>query len=50
MVKKLRKIYGQEQILNLELREYYDIIKPASYFVDKQIVFIFKFPFFSKAT
>lgn len=48
MVKKLRIIYAQEQILDLELREYYDIIKPGSYYVDKQIVFIFKFPIFSK--
>lgn len=38
------------KVLDLELREYYNIIKPGSYFVNKQIVFIFKFPIFSKET
>lgn len=47
MIKKLRVIYGEGQIIDLELREYYDIIKPGSYYVDKQIVFVFKFPIFS---
>lgn len=50
MVKKLRITYAQEQILDLELREYYEIIKPGSYYVDNQIVFIFNFPIFSKST
>lgn len=48
MIKKLRNTYAEGQILDLELREYYDIIKPGSYYVDKKIVFVFKFPIFSK--
>lgn len=48
MVRKLKTIYAEEQVLDLELRDYYDIIKPGSYYVDKQIVFVFKFPIFSK--
>lgn len=48
MIDKLKNIYGKESILNLELRDYYNIIQPASYYADKQIVFIFRFPIISK--
>lgn len=48
MINRLRIIYGREQILDLELREYYDIINPGSYYVDRKIVFVFRFPIISK--
>lgn len=48
MVNKLNIIYGREEILDLELREYYDIIKPGSYYFNRQIVFVSKFPIISK--
>lgn len=47
MIEKLRLIYGKEQVLNLELRNYYNIIKPGSYYVGKQIVIVFKVPIVS---
>ncbi|KAL0894309.1 hypothetical protein ABMA27_014306 [Loxostege sticticalis] len=48
MLVKLRKIYGRDSILDLELREFYDLIKPAYYFIDREIVLVFKFPIVTK--
>ncbi|XP_063823802.1 uncharacterized protein LOC135073563 [Ostrinia nubilalis] len=48
MIIKLKNIYGNEQVLNLEIRQYYDVIKPGSYYTDNQIVFIYKFPIVSR--
>lgn len=50
MIDKLRNIYNKDQIIDLELREYYDIIEPGCYYTDKQIVIIFKFPIISADT
>ncbi|XP_013135361.1 PREDICTED: uncharacterized protein LOC106100847 [Papilio polytes] len=47
MIDKLRKIYNKEQILGLELREYYDVIKTASYYTEDRIVIVFRFPIVS---
>lgn len=47
MVRKLRNIYSNNEILDDDLREYYTIIKPGSYFSGKRIVIIFKFPIVS---
>lgn len=47
MIGKLRSIYGNEQVLDVELREYFNIIQPASYYADKRIVIIFKIPIVS---
>lgn len=44
MINKLKVLYGRDRILDLELREYYDIIEPGSYYTDKQIVLVFQFP------
>lgn len=44
MIKKLREIYFKEQVIDLELRQYYDIIKPGYYYHGKQIVLVFKIP------
>lgn len=48
MVDKVKSVYGGDHTPNMELREYYDIIKPGSYYSSKQIVIIFKFPIISK--
>lgn len=48
MINRLEKIYSKDGILSLELREYYDIIRPGSYFNEKQIVIAFRFPIISK--
>lgn len=48
MIDRLRSLYNQDQILNLELREYYNLIKPGSYFIEKRIVIIYSFPIVSK--
>lgn len=44
MLERLRLIYGKEQVIDLELRDYYNIIKSGSYYVKKQIVIVFRFP------
>lgn len=44
MLDKLKILYGSDRILDLELREYYDIIRPGSYYTDREIVITFKFP------
>lgn len=50
MLKTLRNIYDKDQIIDLDLREYYDIIVPGSYYARNRIVFIFKFPIVSPQT
>ncbi|CAB3229508.1 unnamed protein product [Arctia plantaginis] len=50
MLSKLRLVYGPEQVVDLELRDYYALIKSGLYFVNKQIVIFFKFPIVSKST
>lgn len=47
MVDRLRIIYGDSRLLSLDLRDYYSIIKPGSYFIGKQIVIVFKIPIVS---
>lgn len=48
MLAKLSLIYGKDRIIDLELRQYYDLIKPGSYFNKKKIVIVLKFPIVSK--
>lgn len=47
MLDRLVSIYGKEHILNLEIREYYDLIKPGFFYVGNQIVITLKIPVFS---
>lgn len=47
MISKLRKLYNKNQILDLERREYYSIIKPGSFYNRKQVVLVFRFPIIS---
>ncbi|CAK1540653.1 unnamed protein product [Leptosia nina] len=48
MINRLISIYGKEHVLELELREYYELIKPGYYFSGTRIVVIFKLPLFIK--
>lgn len=48
MIQHLITIYGKEHILQLELREYYDIIKPGYFYSGNKIVIIFKLPIFTE--
>ena len=46
MINRLKSLYSKDEILDLELREYYDIIKLGSYYINKQVVIVFKLPIF----
>lgn len=50
MLDRLISIYGRDRIIDLELRDYYNVIKSGSYFVRKQIVIVFRFPIVSDST
>lgn len=50
MIDKLKDIYNEDRVLNLELREYYDLIKPGSYYAQKRIVIILRVPIVSPDT
>ncbi|KAJ0169950.1 hypothetical protein K1T71_014556 [Dendrolimus kikuchii] len=47
---RLRTFYSRVEILDINFREYYDVIKPAAYYSNNQIVFAFKFPILSPLT
>ncbi|XP_022822053.1 uncharacterized protein LOC111354978 [Spodoptera litura] len=47
MIQKLVKIYSRDQIVDLDIREYYDLIKPGYYYSGSQIVIVFKLPIFA---
>lgn len=47
MIRRLSALYNKDQLLELEIREYYDIIKPLAYYRGNEIVFAFKFPIMS---
>ncbi|CAH0692022.1 unnamed protein product [Spodoptera exigua] len=44
MLDKLRILYSKDEILDLELRDYYDIMKLGYFYRDNQIVIVFKMP------
>ena len=44
MIQKLRILYSGDEILELELRDYYDVIKLGYFYKDNQIVIVFKVP------
>lgn len=47
VLRKLKDLYSKNQLLDVDLREYYNIIQAGSYYVDRQIVIVFKFPIIS---
>lgn len=50
MLKKLRNLYDRDQILDIDLREYYNIIKPGSYYTDRTVVLVFNVPIVAPTT
>lgn len=47
MLSKLELIYPKGHLIKLDLREYYDVIKPGYYFSGRRIVITLKFPIIS---
>lgn len=50
MLSKLKNLYGSNSILDLDVRYFYNIIRLGTYFVDKKIVIVLKFPIMSPIT
>lgn len=48
MIQRLIRIYSRDQIVDLDIREYYDLIRPGYYYSGSQIVIVFKLPIFTK--
>lgn len=44
MISKLNILYSREGVLDLDIREYYDIVKVGSYYTSNKIVIVYKFP------
>lgn len=44
MIANVSNLYGNQRVVELDIREYFDIIRIGSYFVGNQIVIVYKFP------
>lgn len=44
IVIKLSTLYDRDRIIDLDIREYFDIIRLGSYYVGNEIVIVYKFP------
>ena len=44
MIDKIRSLYNKEEILDISIREYFDIIKLGSYYSSNNLVIVFKVP------
>ncbi|CAK1601383.1 unnamed protein product [Parnassius mnemosyne] len=44
MINRATELYGNKKVGDLDIREYYDIIRLGSYYVGNEIVIVFKFP------
>lgn len=44
IIRKLNILYSSSQVLDLDFREYFDVIRLGSYYVGNQIVIVYKFP------
>lgn len=44
IIRKLNILYSSQKVVDLDIREYYDIIKLGSYYVGNEIVIVYKFP------
>lgn len=44
IINKLRELYGNDKIIDLDSREYFDIIRIGSYYLGNDIIIVFKFP------
>lgn len=50
MLEKLQHLYNKNQLLDMEIREYYDIIETGSFYSGRQVVIVFKMPIVSPYT
>lgn len=50
LIIKLKELYGPISILDLDIRNYYDIITLGSYFVGRKLVIVLKFPILIPST
>lgn len=50
MIDKIRIIYGKDEVIDLAIREYYDVIKLGSYYSANRIVIVYKVPIASPYT
>lgn len=48
LISILKHYYQPEEVINLDTRYYYDIISLGTYFADKRLVIVMKFPIISK--
>lgn len=44
MLNRLEVLYGRNKMINLDIREYYDVIKIGSYYSGNNIVIVYRFP------
>lgn len=44
MIDRIRSLYNKEEILDISIREYFDIIKLGSYYSSNNLVIVFKVP------
>lgn len=44
IIRKLNVLYGSEKVVDLGIREYFDIIRLGFYYVGNEIVIVYKFP------
>lgn len=50
MLNQLENLYSKDQLLDLDLREYYNVIETGSFYSGRQIVIVFKIPIVSPHT
>lgn len=50
ILNKLTSLYSREEIVDIDIREYYNIIKLGSYYTRNNIVIVYKFPIFLPQT
>lgn len=44
MINNVTNLYGRDKVIDLETREYFNIIKIGSYYIGNRIVIVYKFP------
>lgn len=44
MINRLELLYSKPKIIDLDIREYYDILKIGSYYSDNKVVIVYRFP------
>lgn len=50
ILNKLINLYGKDKVIDIDIREYYNIIKLGSYYVGNTVVIVYQFPIFIPLT